>query len=173
MGVKQMLFREAGSVTDKPAKFPFEFKNVPDGKDVGDHIVIHPPTVSTWFRLKPILALIDKKDFDQLIATKGKGLDSDLMEIMTKYDELIFEIVCIGIQNDNGDRPDWFKKVLKDSSTWEDIYILLNAILFRLGATSFSNSIIALKAVSPLDEREIIALQKNKDSWKSKVLSPF
>lgn len=171
MGVRQMLFNEADSVIDKAIKIPYEFRNIPPEKvkKVGDSIVIHPATVSTWFRLKPLLALIEKKDFDFLIASKDKEINNELMNIISKYDELLFEIVCIGIHNNEGDMPNWFKKALKDSSTWEDVYILLNAILFRLGSGSFLNSIIALEAVSPLDEREIIALQENKKKWIHKV----
>lgn len=84
---------------------------------------------------------------------------------MAKYDELIFEIVCLGIHNKKGDMPAWFREVLKDNCTWEDLYILLNAILFRLGCNPFSRTIIALEAVSPLSEEEIIALQENNETW--------
>ena len=41
----------------------------------------------------------------------------------------------------------------------------LNAILFRLGCNPFSRTIIALEAVSPLSEEEIIALQENNETW--------
>ena len=64
----------------------------------------------------------------------------------------------------------WFREVLKDNCTWEDIYILLNAILYRIGCNPFSRTIIALEAVSPLSEVEIIALQKNSETWKKKAL---
>lgn len=81
---------------------------------------------------------------------------------MSKYDELIFEIVCIGIHNRKGDMPEWFREALKDNCSWQDTYILLNAILFRLNTNSFSNTITLLQSVSPLGEEEIIALQENK-----------
>lgn len=87
---------------------------------------------------------------------------------MAKYDEIIFEIVCLGIHNKKGNMPAWFREVLKDNCTWEDIYILLNAILFRIGCNPFSRTITALEAVSPLDEEELIALQKNNETWKNR-----
>lgn len=64
--------------------------------------------------------------------------------------------------------PAWFREVLKDNCIWEDIYILLNAILFRIGCNPFSRTITALEAVSPLSEEELIALQKNSETWKNR-----
>ncbi len=167
MSVKQMLFRESDAAVDKSIKIPFEFRNVPSDKvdKVGQHIVIRPATVSTWFRLKPLLAMIEGKDLELAKAAKGKDFNTDIAEVMERYDTLIMEIVYLGIHNNDGDMPEWFKKVLIDSCTWEDIYILFNAIIYRLGTSSFLNTITAMEAVSPLDEREIIALQENKETW--------
>ena len=105
-----------------------------------------------------------------MIADKNKGFSNQVAELIAKYDELIFEMVCLGIHNKKGDMPDWFREVLKDNCTWEDIYILLNAVLYRVGCNPFSRTIIALEAVSPLSEVEIIALQKNSETWKKKAL---
>ena len=113
---------------------------------------------------------IDKEDREVLIADKNKGFSNQVTELIAKYDELIFEMVCLGIHNKKGDMPDWFREVLKDNCTWEDIYILLNAVLYRVGCNPFSRTIIALEAVSPLSEVEIIALQKNSETWKKKAL---
>ena len=113
---------------------------------------------------------IDKEDREVLIADKNKGFSNQVAELIAKYDELIFEMVCLGIHNKKGDMPDWFREVLKDNCTWEDIYILLNAVLYRIGCNPFSRTIIALEAVSPLSEVEIIALQKNSETWKKKAL---
>ena len=115
-----------------------------------------------WFR--------NKEDREVLIADKNKGFSNQVAELIAKYDELIFEIVCLGIHNKKGDMPAWFREVLKDNCTWEDIYILLNAVLYRIGCNPFSRTIIALEAVSPLSEVEIIALQKNSETWKKKAL---
>ncbi len=169
MSVKFALIQESDVITEKPIDIPFEFKNVPDGRDVGDSIVIRPITVRTWFAMKPLLAMIDEKDFNHLVekeSSDNKDLfDDDAKKMMMKYDEIVFEIVCLGIHNKRGAMPEWFRQVLKDNCTWEDIYILLNAILFRLQSMSFSKSITVLKAVSPLREREIIALQENEEKW--------
>lgn len=171
MSVTKAIQLESASAIEASISIPFEFKNVPEGKNPGNCIIIKPITVRTWFRLKPYLVLIEKKDIDLLSAKEGVVFDSELNDIISKYDEFLFEIICIGIHNSKGDMPKWFKEVLIDSCTWEDVYILLNAIIFRIGTTSFSNSITALKNVSPLDEEEIIALQKNKEAWILKTAS--
>lgn len=171
MSVKQVLQIESNVVTDQPVKIPFEFTRLdllPEGKKLGDSIVITPLTVRSWFRIKPLLLHIDKQDREILTANKDTGFKNEIADLMAKYDEIIFEIVCLGIYNKRGNMPAWFREVLKDNSTWEDIYILLNAILFRIGCNPFSRTITALEAVSPLDEEELIALQKNNETWKNR-----
>jgi len=171
MSVKQVLQIESNVVTDQPVKIPFEFTRLdllPEGKKLGDSIVITPLTVRTWFRIKPLLLHIDKQDREILTANKDTGFKNEIADLMAKYDEIIFEIVCLGIHNKRGNMPAWFREVLKDNCTWEDIYILLNAIMFRIGCNPFSRTITALEAVSPLDEEELIALQKNNETWKNR-----
>ena len=171
MSVKQVLQIESNVVTDQPVKIPFEFTRLdllPEGKKLGDSIVITPLTIRTWFQIKPLLLYIDKQDREILTANKDTGFKNEIADLMTKYDEIIFEIVCLGIHNKRGNMPAWFREVLKDNCTWEDIYILLNAILFRIGCNPFTRTITALEAVSPLDEEELIALQKNNETWKNR-----
>ena len=171
MSVKQVLQIESNVVTDQPVKIPFEFTRLdllPEGKKLGDSIVITPLTVRSWFRIKPLLLYIDKQDREILTANKDTGFKNEIADLMAKYDEIIFEIVCLGIHNKRGNMPAWFREVLKENCTWEDIYILLNAILFRIGCNPFSRTITALEAVSPLDEEELIALQKNNETWKNR-----
>ena len=171
MSVKQVLQIESNVATDQPVKIPFEFTRLdllPKGKKLGDSIVITPITVRTWFRIKPLLLYIDKQDRKILTANKDSGFTSEIADLMAKYDEIIFEIVCLGIHNKRGHMPAWFREVLKDNCTWEDLYVLLNAILFRIGCNPFSRTITALEAVSPLSEEELIALQKNNETWKSR-----
>lgn len=170
MSVKQVLQIESNVVTDQPVKIPFEFTRLdllPKGKKLGDSIVITPLTIRTWFRIKPLLLYIDKQNREILMANKDTGFNNEIADLMAKYDEIIFEIVCLGIHNKRGNMPAWFREVLKDNCTWEDIYILLNAILFRIGCNPFSRTITALEAVSPLSEEELIALQKNNETWKN------
>lgn len=168
MSVKQVIQIENDTATNTPVTIPFEFKpeTIPAGKRVGDSIVITPLTVRTEFRIRPLLLYIDKQDREALTANKDSNFSNAVADLMAKYDELIFEIVCLGIHNKKGNMPDWFREALKDNCTWEDIYVLLNAILFRIGCNPFSRSIIALEAVSPLSEEEIIALQRNNETWK-------
>lgn len=171
-----MLQIEADTVTGQPIKIPFDFidlSSVPKGKTAGDHIVIKPITVATWFRLKPLLASIAQEDVLKLISD-GSGLfTAEVAEVMQKYDILLFEVVCIGIHNHDGNMPAWFKETLKKNCTWKDVFILLNAVLFRLSHNPFMNSITLLKSVSPISEAEIIALQENKDTWNRKAALPF
>lgn len=176
MSVKQVVKFESEAVTGQPVKIPFEFSDkssIPEGKEPGDTIVIKPITVRTWLKLKPLLLQIEQNDIDKVVAKNGVEFDSEIMDIIIKYDELIFDIVCLGINNKKRDMPQWFNETLKDNCTWEDIYILLNAILFRLLVNPFFNSITLLKSVSPLGEAEIIALQKNSQTWKSKADSCY
>ena len=176
MSVKQVLQIESNVVTDQPVKIPFEFTRLdllPEGKKLGNSIVITPLTVRTWFRIKPLLLHIDKQDREILTVNKDTGFKNEIADLMAKYDEIIFEIVCLGIHNKRGNMPAWFREVLKDNCTWEDIYILLNAIMFRIGCNPFSRTITALEAVSPLDEEELIALQKNNETWKNRSRNWF
>jgi len=167
--IKQLLQIESDTVTEKQIKIPFDFANkdsIPTGKEVGDSIVISPITVRTWFRMKPLLMSIDKEDYDKLIENQERTPDAELTKIIAKYDELFFDIICICIHNKKTDPPDWFREVLKDNCTWEDVYVLLNAIFFRIGYNPFCKSITMLtSAVSPMTEAEIIAAQKNIESY--------
>ncbi|MPM33069.1 hypothetical protein SDC9_79636 [bioreactor metagenome] len=172
--IKQFVRLETDTVTETPLKIPFDFINrdsLPAGKDPGDCIVVSPITVRTWFKLKPLLLSIDKSDFDKVIAKEDPLPDEELTEIISKYDNLLIDIICIGIHNKKSDPPAWFKEVLKDNCTWMDIYILLNAILFRIGYNPFCKSITTVQSVSPMTEAEIIAAQKNAESWKINQLA--
>lgn len=168
----QFLFQlEADTITEKPVRIPFDFpdkSSVPEGQVLDDIIVINPLTTRTWFAIKPLILRIEKEDFEALLEVEGKVIpEYDLIQLMAKYDELLFDIICIGIHNQKTDPPAWFREVLKDNSTWKDIYILLNAVLYRVGYNPFYNSITTLRNVSPLTEPELIAAQKNLKSWTS------
>lgn len=168
MSVKQLLLLESETVTDKAIQIPFDFPNkesLPKGKDVGDSIVISPITVRTWFKLKPLILSIESSDFDKLIEKEEKAPESELTALIAKYDNILLDIICLGIHNKKSDPPEWFREVLKDNCTWMDIYILLNAILFRVGYNPFYNSITTLQNVSPMTKLEIIAAQRNLKSW--------
>lgn len=174
MSVRQIVNLESSAAVGQSVTIPFEFtdlSSLPKGKMVGGNIVIRPLSVRTWFKLKPLLILIEQEDYDLINTKEGSEFNSDIVKIMEKYDDLLFDIVCIGIHNKKSDMPEWFKEVLKDNCSWEDIYILLNAIFFRLKYNPFTKSITLLKTVSPLSEAEIIALQKNQEEWIHKAAS--
>lgn len=176
MGIKKLFFLESETVTDNAIEIPFEFSNkesIPEGKNVGQSIVMSPITVRTWFKIRPLILSIEQEDFNKLIEKEKetKTPDAELIETMAKYDELLLDIVTIGIHNKKSNPPKWFRDVLKDNCTWKDIYVLLNAILFRIYYNPFCNSITMLKNVSPLTEAEIIAAQKNLESWTSDQLA--
>ncbi|GHV48057.1 hypothetical protein FACS1894181_02880 [Bacteroidia bacterium] len=53
MSVKQMFQLESETVTEAPVKIPFEYANresIPEGKEVGNCIVVSPIKVVTWFK---------------------------------------------------------------------------------------------------------------------------
>lgn len=175
MSVDHLLRLETETVTEMPIKIPFEFNSkgaVPQGKDPGDCIVIRPITVQTWFRLRPLLLQIDSKDLDRMTVKAGE-LAEGFSELMDKYGGLLLDIVCIGIHNKPSEPPTWFREVLMDNSTWEDIRILLNAVLYRIGYFPFCTSITTLRNVSPIGETEIIAAQKNLESWQTLTKQDF
>lgn len=108
MSVKQVIKLESEAVTSQSVTIPFEFSDrssIPDGKPPGDTIVIKPITVRTWERLKPLFVLIEQEDKDRLVALKDSVFNSEVELLISKYDNLIFEIVCIGIHNKKGDMP--------------------------------------------------------------------
>lgn len=158
---------ESDTISEKPIRIPFSFANrerLPTGKDPGDAIVIRPITVRTWFVIRPLLLRVDKDDLGRLINKSG-DLNPEIAEVMDKYGELLVDIVCLGIHNKPSNPPEWFRNVLMDNSTWQDIHVLLNAILYRIGFFPFCKSITTLRSVSPMEEAEIIAAQKNFESW--------
>lgn len=166
--IKGLSQFESETITEKAISIPFTFENresIPEGKEPGDCIVIRPITVRTWFRIRPLILQIEKEDLDRIIVSKDE-VNVDLADLMAKYDELIIDIICIGIHNKKSDPPQWFRDVLVDNTTWDDLRILLNAIIYRIGFFPFCESITMLQNVSPLKtETEIIAAHKNLTSW--------
>ena len=104
MSVKNILSMESDAVTDQPVLIPFDFSkrdSIPEGKKVGDSIVVTPITVRTWFRIKPLLLCFDNDDLDKLVAKEDVHFDKEIADIMAKYDETIFDIICLGLYNKN------------------------------------------------------------------------
>lgn len=171
--INKLLQLESDTVSERAVNIPFDFKDktsVPKGKNIGESIIISPIKVRTWFKLKPLLMTIEKDDFDKIIEKSERTPDSELTEIIMKYDDVMFDILSIGIHNKKSEPPQWFKQVLIDNCTWNDVYVLLNAIFFRIGYNPFCNSITTLKSVSPMTEQEIIAAQRNLKSWTNQAV---
>lgn len=170
--IKYLSQLEAETITEKAISIPFDFENresVPEGKNPGDCIVIKPVTVRTWFRIRPLILQINKEDLDRMIVNEGEA-NADFTELMAKYDDLILDIICLGIHNKKSDPPDWFRETLADNSTWEDLRVLLNAVVYRIGFLPFYESITMLQNVSPIKtETEIIAAHRNLTSWQESV----
>lgn len=167
MSIHHVIRAESDVASEQPIRIPFEFSDrsaLPEGETLPDHIEITPITVRTWFRLKPLLLLIDRADLEQLLVRDG-DFSPEILRVMAKYDDLVLRIILLGIHNKPGDPPAWFGEVLRDNSTWEDLALLLNAVLLRLCYNPFCNTITTLANVSPMSETEIIALERNAESW--------
>lgn len=160
---------EADAISETPVIIPFKWDNktdIPNECKLDEFITIKPLTVETWFRIKPFLLEIDKEDFSKLIQNKNEIIpDNELIGLFAKYDSIIMQIVFLGIHNNSGNMPEWKRQALLSNCNWQDIHILLNAILFRIGKKSFYKSITTLRNVSPWTEQELIASQQNLESW--------
>ena len=135
-----MLRDEADIITGQSLVIPFDFKDrtaLPEGKKIKNEIIITPITVRTWFKIKPLLMMIDSKDVDTIISINSEKHNANCVDIMAKYDILILNIICYGIHNKSSEPQEWFKQLLIDNSTWEDLAALFNAILFKLNSLSF------------------------------------
>ncbi|MEG1544586.1 MAG: hypothetical protein RR382_08705 [Tannerellaceae bacterium] len=167
--IKDLYIQDCHTAIEDTIKIPFDFSdksNVPDGVKLNDEIVITPITVRTWFKIKSLLIQIDTDDIQKMVCSKDEPYPAHAEEIIAKYDDIILDILCIGIHNKKSDPPEWFREVLKDNSRWGDLFILLNAVLFRIGYPAFCKSITVLRNVSPLTMKEMIAFTTNLESWK-------
>lgn len=169
MSINNFLHIESDVITENPVNIPFEWAirdHIPADEKPGS-IVIKPLTVRTWFRIKPLILEINHDDYKKIVHSEYQIPDMEIMQLLEKYDSVLMEILFLGIHNQPGEMSEWYKNALIDNCTWKDIHILLNAILFRIGQQSFSKSIITVRNVSPMTELELIAAQKNLESWKT------
>lgn len=166
--IQALLEKQADIVTQGPVHIPFKAEKtdmIPAGKVV-ERITIHPLKVGTVFRIKSLLASIPSEEMAIITTNEERKFGPESPAIFEKYSDLILDIINISIFNKKGDPPSWFREMLKENCTWEDLHIILNAILFRMGSRPFCSSITALmKTVSPQEEKEIIALSRNLKSW--------
>jgi hypothetical protein len=172
--ILRLISLQSSLITDVPLEIPFSVENdsmLPQGVKM-DSITIHPLKVGTVLRISPLIARIDKKDFEKITVSKDQKYDPGIQGPIEKYSEIILEIICLGIHNRKSPYPDYLKEFLKENCTWEDLHIILNGILFRMGAMSFINSTTALTSVGLMDAAEIIALQKNLERWGTNPSAP-
>lgn len=165
--VKKMLHWQSSFITSTPAIFNFEGKDksmLPEGVNI-DIITIYPIKVGTAQKISTIASDIKSEDFSKITVNQKSSFHPKAPELFEKYSETILEIICLGIHNKKDPYPPYLKEYLKVNSTWEDLHILINAILFRMGTLSFINSTTSLKKVGLLSSTEIIAMQKNLSSW--------
>ena len=169
--IKDLYIQDCNTAIEQTISIPFEFSDrtsLPKDIKLNDEIVIAPLTVRTWFKIKSLLIQIDTDDIQKIICTEDNPYPKYAEEMLSKYDNLILDIICIGVHNKKSDPPGWFREVLKDNSRWSDLLILLNAILFRVGYPAFCKSITILQNVSPLTMKEMIAFTTNLESWKER-----
>ena len=167
--IKDLYIQDCSTAIEQAIRIPFGFEDkssLPDGVKLNNEIVITPMTVRTWFKIKSLLIQIDTEDIQKMVCSKDEPYPLHAEEMITKYDNIILDIVCIGIHNKKTDPPEWFREVLKDNCRWDDLLILLNAVLFRIGYSAVCKSITILWNVSPLTMKEMIAFTTNLESWK-------
>ena len=172
--ILRLLSLQSSLITDVPLEIPFTVENnsmLPEGIKM-DSITIHPLKVGTVFRISPLIAKIDIKDLEKIAVSKDQKYDPSIQDLFGKYADTILEIICLGIHNRKNPYPDYLKEFLKENCTWEDLHIILNGILFRMGAMSFINSTTALTSVGLMDAAEIIALRKNLERWQESRSAP-
>jgi len=175
---QKLLELQADSIADIPLRIPFEIhdssmlpENFPAKKETREEreiltseIVIEPQKVGSFFRMYHLISKIDKEDLEKISVSQERDFDESAPEIIAKYGPVIIEIICVGIHNKKGEYPKYMPEFIRENCTWKDLHFFLNAILFRIGTLSFINSTTALMRVGPGAE-EMIALQKNLDSW--------
>lgn len=164
----EILTRHFEDITNRPITFPFEVTDdsmIPAGKKVNS-IVIKPILVGVVMKLQPlVLQLSQNGDLSKMLVDEKRDFTEETPELFQKYQNLILDIITIGIHNKESDPPEWFKKMLIYNCTWKDLHIFLNAILFRMGFKNFWKSIsLIYNGLSLTKEAELIALQKR---WKT------
>lgn len=163
-----LLKLQSELITGSPAKFPITADDttmLPKGVKI-DHITINLLKVGTVMRITPLCAEINQQDFEKLISSKESPFHPEAPALIEKHTPTIIKIICHGIHNKKGKYPGYMERFIQQNFTMSDLHVLLNAVLFRMGQLSFLKSTTELKRVG-LESKEIIALQKNLESWKN------
>jgi len=166
--LQNILDLQADSIAELPFIVPFEVEDrsmLPEGVVI-DKISIYPLKVGTVFRIIPQISKIRKEDLEKISVNPERDFDESAPEVMGQHGDVIIEVICLGIHNKKGAYPEYYPEMLRENCTWKELHLLLNAVLFRFGTMAFIGSTTALMKVGPGAE-EIIALQKNLESWKN------
>lgn len=166
--ISGLLNLQTEILTEFPAEFDFEARDtsmLPGGVKI-DKILIYPLTAGTVFRITSIIAQIDQDDLDGITVNKDRDYNEKAPELFGKYGDVILDAIAVGIHNKKEPPPEYLKEYLQENCTWKDLHVLLNAILYRMGTLAFINSTTESMKVG-LKAEEIIALQKNLNSWTS------
>ena len=142
---------------------------LPEGVIIQD-IKITPLLVGTVFRIRPYLNLIDKTDLEKMITNKDRDFDPVAPDLFEKYSDTILEVLTLAIHNKKSEPPQWYKSFLAENCQWDDIHVLLNAVVYRMGTSSFYKSTTVIMNLGQNSEKELIAFQKNKKTWEGKAL---
>lgn len=160
--VLKLLKLQSNLITGAPAKFPISAEDtsmLPKGMKL-DQLTIYPLKVGTVMRITPLCSEISKEDFEKITSNKDQAFHPEAPKLIEKYSGVIIKIICHGIHNKKGKYPGWMERFLQMNFTFQDIHVLLNAVLFRMGTISFTESTIDLQKMG-LESVEIIAMQKN------------
>jgi hypothetical protein len=164
--VLKLLKLQSDLITGAPAKFPVTVEDssmLPNGVKI-EQITIYPLKVGTVMRISPLCREIPEKDLEKLSASKDVAFHPEAPALMEKYSGVIVKIICHGIHNKKGKYPGYMERFLQMNFTFQDLHVLLNAVLFRMGTISFTDSTIATQKMG-LESMEIIAMQQNLKTW--------
>lgn len=165
--VLKLLKLQSNLITGSPAKFPITVEDssmLPQGVKI-NQITIHPLKVGTVMRITPLCSEIPENDFEKISSNKDKAFHPEAPALIEKYSGVILKIICHGIHNKKGKYPGYMEKFLQMNFTFQDLHVLLNAVLFRMGTISFTESTIEIQKMGPMN-MEIIAMNRNLNSWR-------
>lgn len=170
--IQKLLEAEAETILQKSVEIPFNPTDIsmcPHGAKTKS-IVISPLKAGTLFRLKPYINKIALEDLEKMATNSDRKFAPEAPELFGKYAETVLDIIWIALHNNRTEPRKWYREFLQENCTWEDLHIILNAILYRMGTSAFYKSTIALKSMGLLNESEIKATQKNLKSWEREHL---
>lgn len=125
---------------------------------------IYPQKVISSIKINALISQIKIEDREVLIANESRDMDPSFPDLFNKYNSLIISIICQGYHNAAGDPPSWLRNFFIQNFTWNELYIILNAIIYRLGNLAFIESTDLIQRTGP-QTKEIIALAENLRTW--------